>query len=585
MRRLDPFAVAAGVFLLLALAFGVYPAIRAGPQSLGGVLLLTGLAGVAFFAILALRSQRAGPAEGLEIINLIEAISQPVALSTADGRVLANNAAWIAVAGDGARLPKSAEQGGLFAAIGQARRGETGRVMLRTKAGPTAARLSVLDQRRYLVELLVEPALPVAKPAFGQSPPPLKAQRGAPAELDAFAAAAPFGAALLDGDDPATAAIVRANAALETMAGKGGLAGTRLATLIEAASWAEVAPAVAGGGPGPFELRLAQDPASIAQLYLTRGPGGLIAYLVDVSEQKQMELQLAQSEKMRAIGQLVCGVAHDFNNLLTAIPLRLDELSLRHPVGDPSYQGLVEIRSTADRAADLVRKLLAFSRKQTLQREVLELGGLVSEIEVLLRRAAARGRRLETDYGRNLPLVRIDRGQLETAVMNLVVNARDAVRAQGGGVVRIRTARFSLADARAARLRRPARRPGRGGADRGRRQRPRHPPRRAEQDLRSLLHHQAGGRGHGARPLHRLRHRQAGRRLDRGRLHAGRTARPSASSCRSMFPPPELKAVAPQAAPPQARRARPLRRRSHPVRRGRGHGARGGRPPAARPRL
>ncbi len=449
LRRLDPFAVAAGVFLLLALAFGVYPAIRAGPQSLGSVLLLTGLAGVAFFAILALRSQRAGPAEGLEIINLIEAISEPVALSTADGRVLANNAAWIAVAGDGARLPKSAEQGGLFTAIGQARRGETGRVMLRTKAGPTAARLSVLDQRRYLVELLVEPALPVAKPAFGQSPPPLKAQRGAPAELDAFAAAAPFGAALLDGDDPATAAIVRANAALETMAGKGGLAGTRLATLIEAASWAEVAPAVAGGGPGPFELRLAQDPAGIAQLYLTRGPGGLIAFLVDVSEQKQMELQLAQSEKMRAIGQFVSGVAHDFNNLLSAITLRLDELSLRHPVGDPSYQGLVELRSTADRLADLVRKLLAYSRKQTLQREVLELGGLVSEIEVLLRRVLREDVRLETDYGRNSPLVRIDRGQLETALMNLAVNARDAVRAKGGGVVCIRTARLSLADARA----------------------------------------------------------------------------------------------------------------------------------------
>jgi two-component system, cell cycle sensor histidine kinase and response regulator CckA len=448
LRRLDPFAVAAGVFLLLALAFGVYPAIRAGPQSLGSVLLLTGLAGVAFFAILALRSQRAGPAEGLEIINLVEAISEPVALSTADGRVLANNSAWIAVAGDGARLPKSAEQGGLFTAIGQARRGETGRVTLRTKAGPTAARLSMLDERRYLVELLVEPVLPAAKPAFGQSSAPLKTHP--PAELDAFAAAAPFGAALLDGDGPATAAIVRANAALETMAGKGGLAGTKLASLIEAASWAEVAAGVAGGGPGPFEVRLAQDPARIAQLYLTRGPGGPIAFLVDVSEQKQMELQLAQSEKMRAIGQFVSGVAHDFNNLLSAITLRLDELSLRHPVGDPSYQGLVELRSTADRLADLVRKLLAYSRKQTLQREVLELGGLVSEIEVLLRRVLREDVRLETDYGRNSPLVRIDRGQLETALMNLAVNARDAVRAKGGGVVCIRTARLSLADARAA---------------------------------------------------------------------------------------------------------------------------------------
>ncbi|HXQ46787.1 MAG TPA: histidine kinase dimerization/phospho-acceptor domain-containing protein, partial [Caulobacteraceae bacterium] len=448
-RRLDPFAMAAGAFLLLALAFGIYPAIRAGPQSLGGVLLLTGLAGVAFFAILALRSQRAGPAEGLEIVNLIEAISEPVALSTADGRVLANNAAWVAVAGDGARLPKSTEQGGLFAAIGQARRGETGRVALRTKAGPTQARLTLLDPRRYLIELLVEPAMPMAKPAFAQPSASPKAQPAAPVELDAFAAAAPFGAALLDGDDPGAPTILRANAALETIAGRGGLAGAQFASLMEAASWAEVAPAVARGAPGPFEVRLAHDPAGIAQLYLTKGAGGLVAYLVDVSEQKQMELQLAQSEKMRAIGQFVSGVAHDFNNLLSAITLRLDELSPRHPVGDPSYQGLVELRSTAHRLADLVRKLLAYSRKQTVQREVLELGGLVSEIEVLLRRVLREDVRLETDYGRNSPLVRIDKGQIETALMNLAVNARDAVRAQGGGVVRIRTARLSLAEARA----------------------------------------------------------------------------------------------------------------------------------------
>ena len=170
--------------------------------------------------------------------------------------------------------------------------------------------------------------------------------------------------------------------------------------------------AIEAGRAGPFEVRLAHDPAAIAHLYLTRGADGFIAYLVDVSAQKQMELQLAQSEKMRAIGQFVGGVAHDFNNLLTAITLKGDELFLRHPVGDPSYQDLVEVRSTADRAADLVRKLLAYSRKQTVQREVLELGGLVSEIEVLLRRklAARRGRSSwKTDHGRNPPLVFSDK--------------------------------------------------------------------------------------------------------------------------------------------------------------------------------
>jgi two-component system cell cycle sensor histidine kinase/response regulator CckA len=83
--------------------------------------------------------------------------------------------------------------------------------------------------------------------------------------------------------------------------------------------------------------------------------GRLAAYLLDVSEQKRLELQLSQSHKMQAIGQLAGGVAPDFNNLLTAIQLRLDELLLRHPVGDPSYEGLNEIRQTAVRAADRSR--------------------------------------------------------------------------------------------------------------------------------------------------------------------------------------------------------------------------------------
>jgi two-component system cell cycle sensor histidine kinase/response regulator CckA len=186
----------------------------------------------------------------------------------------------------------------------------------------------------------------------------------------------------------------------------------------------------------------------VAHLYLARSGDRLTAYLVDVSEQKQIELQLAQAQKMQAIGQLAGGVAHDFNNLLTAIQLRLDELLQRHPLGDPSYEGLNEIRQTGVRAADLVRKVLAFSRKQTVQREVLELGELISEFEVLLRRLLREDVKLVTEYGRNLPLVRADKSQLETAVMNLAVNARDAVRSAGsGGVVSIRTARVTHSEA------------------------------------------------------------------------------------------------------------------------------------------
>src|SRR5690606_37373865 len=165
-----------------------------------------------------------------------------------------------------------------------------------------------------------------------------------------------------------------------------------------------------------------------------------------------MELQLSQAQKMQAVGQLAGGVAHDFNNLLTAIQFQLDALLQRHPVGDPSYEGLNEIRQTATRAADLVRKLLAFSRKQTVRRERLELGELISEFEVLLRRLLREDVRLETEYGRDLPVVLADKSQLETAVMNLAVNARDAMRGvvePGAGVVRIRTERLSAEEARA----------------------------------------------------------------------------------------------------------------------------------------
>jgi len=219
--------------------------------------------------------------------------------------------------------------------------------------------------------------------------------------------------------------------------------------LIDKASREDAAHRLAMGAVAAVEVRLAADPTRIAHLYLSKSDGRWVAYLVDVSEQKQVELQLAQAQKMQAIGHLAGGVAHDFNNLLTAIFMQLDVLAARHPLGDPSYEGLNEIRQTSARAADLVRKLLAFSRKQTVQRETLDLGELISEFEVLLRRVLHEDVKLETEYGRNLPLVRADRSQLETAVMNLAVNARDAIRAFGGATVRIRTARVTEQEAAA----------------------------------------------------------------------------------------------------------------------------------------
>jgi two-component system cell cycle sensor histidine kinase/response regulator CckA len=159
---------------------------------------------------------------------------------------------------------------------------------------------------------------------------------------------------------------------------------------------------------------------------------------------------------MEAIGQLAGGVAHDFNNLLTAIGMRIDELLLRHPLGDPAYDTLSEVRESVNRAAALVLQLLTFSRKATIRREAVDLGEALMNFEVLLRQVPREGVRLETDYAPDTPIVRVDKGQLEMAIMNLVVNARDAVGERG--VIRLRTRRVSSESAAA--LGHPAPTPG-----------------------------------------------------------------------------------------------------------------------------
>ncbi|HWA60510.1 MAG TPA: ATP-binding protein, partial [Caulobacteraceae bacterium] len=305
------------------------------------------------------------------------------------------------------------------------------------------AAVSLLGADRFLVRL-VEPAAPAQTQAL-----PAAAAARAPDTLDAFAAASPFGAALIDGPGPFGGPILELNPALAAIAGDAGAPGASLEALLKPESVAEVRASLAAGRAGPFEVTPAAAPDRTAHLYLAPAGGRTVAYLVDVTDLKKMQLQLAQRNKMEAIGQLAGGVAHDFNNLLTAIQLRLDELLLRHPLGDPSYDGLSEIRQTAVRAADLVRQLLTFSRKATIQRVTVDLGELVSNFQVLLRRLLREDVKLETDYGLNLPLVRADKAQLENAVMNLVVNARDAVHANGGGTVRLRTARVTEAEAAA----------------------------------------------------------------------------------------------------------------------------------------
>ncbi len=163
-------------------------------------------------------------------------------------------------------------------------------------------------------------------------------------------------------------------------------------------------------------------------------------YLVDVSARKSLEDQLIQSQKMQAIGQLAAGVAHDFNNLLTAIRLNTDELLQRHPVGDPSYPELQIINTTGARAAALVKKLLAFSRKQTRRMEVLNVTDTLSDMVMTLKQTLGERAKLTMVHERGLPPVMADKSQIDTILMNLCVNARDAMEAQGGGHIEVRSA-------------------------------------------------------------------------------------------------------------------------------------------------
>jgi two-component system, cell cycle sensor histidine kinase and response regulator CckA len=169
------------------------------------------------------------------------------------------------------------------------------------------------------------------------------------------------------------------------------------------------------------------------------GPaGGVSLHFIDVTEQRNLELQFVQSQKMQAVGQLAGGVAHDFNNLLTAMIGFCDLLLLRFQPGDPSFADIMQIQQNANRAANLVRQLLAFSRQQALQPRILNITDILVDLSHLLRRLIGENIELKVVHGRELGLAKVDQGQLEQVIINLAVNARDAM--PHGGMLTIRTA-------------------------------------------------------------------------------------------------------------------------------------------------
>lgn len=205
---------------------------------------------------------------------------------------------------------------------------------------------------------------------------------------------------------------------------------------------------LAGSGqPAPVEVNVAGEAGRSARLYVsTLGPTvpGLAVYAVDTTAQRALEVQFAQSQKMQAIGQLAGGVAHDFNNVLTAILGYCDLLLTNHRPSDPSFPDIMQIKQNANRAAGLVRQLLAFSRRQTLRPQVIQLTDVISELSMLLRRLIGERITLDVQHGRDLWPVKVDVNQFEQVIVNLAVNARDAM--PGGGVLTLRTGNVTAAE-------------------------------------------------------------------------------------------------------------------------------------------
>ena len=207
---------------------------------------------------------------------------------------------------------------------------------------------------------------------------------------------------------------------------------------------AAIAQAAAGNSNiAPVDATLAGEGERFGSFYVTaveeeeRDQEAAIVYTLETTAQRELETKVTQQQKMELVGQLAGGIAHDFNNVLSAIIMATDFLLNAHKPTDPSFGDIMQIKQNANRAASLVRHLLAFSRKQTLRPQVLDLGEVLSDLNMLLRRLIGEKVMLELEHGRDLWPVRVDISQFEQVIVNLAVNARDAM--PEGGRLQLRT--------------------------------------------------------------------------------------------------------------------------------------------------
>lgn len=259
---------------------------------------------------------------------------------------------------------------------------------------------------------------------------------------------APFGVARLEGDDLSTACLLDANRSLVSMTeGKATPGKTFVELFKNVADDRDLNEVLSSAVDGPVELQTKsedEDPHDVNVVVTLDNAGKpVLAYVIDMTEQVQMRSRLMHSEKMQAIGTLAGGVAHDFNNMLQGVMLHTDKLLERHTVGDPSFDELHQIHELSSRSAELVKMLLAFSRQQTFKREMLDVNNVLNELRYLIRPLIDERVKLHLHHGRDLPVIRADKGQLENAIINLATNARDALLEGGGGDLYIQTSRMT----------------------------------------------------------------------------------------------------------------------------------------------
>jgi len=448
---------------LLALTGAVVVLLQPQAAQWAGVALLGSIGAAALILLVGVWPR--GPAGMEEARRIAEAAAfsnVAWAVTAKDGSVIDCNIAYRFLAGAGEGEPPAPPQlafpgeGPAAALYRLARAAIEGRAREENFETESGQKLSAAVRvlKRGEAAWWFSPRLPEAAPVKGttekRNPSPL-------IRFSDFFRNAPMGVAVT----AASGHIIEANSVFAEFFGLGAYgANARLDSLVaenERVATLDLVEQAARGevSHDPVEIHCAPSNAAsrTAQLFASPfmpGPDGesrAILYMVDTSEQKALQSQFNQAQKMQAIGQLAGGVAHDFNNLLQAIMGNCDLLLMRHPAGDPSFAEINEVRQNSVRAAGLVRQLLAFSRQQTLQPKVLALSEMLTELALLLRRLVGERITLKVEHAPDLWFVRADEGQISNAIMNLVVNSRDAMPPEGGTVT-IRTSNLTLSTPR-----------------------------------------------------------------------------------------------------------------------------------------